>query len=126
MRYSVKQYAAAFTSALGGKSVSEQKELSRRFLLVLQRHGLWSRRMPIIKEVERQYFKERGTRKVAVAAAAPLTAETRQEIERIIGKNIFWQETVEPELLAGMKILIDEEVLIDATGKTRLEKLFKS
>jgi F0F1-type ATP synthase delta subunit len=124
MKYSAKQYAAALVAAVRGKSSSEQKEVMRRFFLLILRHGLWSRRALIIKEVKRQYLKELGMREVLVSAPEPLNSGTRKEIKRVIGKNIFWQEAVEPELLAGLKILIDEEVLIDASGKTQLDKLF--
>lgn len=124
MKYSVKQYAAALVAALREKSDSEQRETARRFFVLLHRHGLWSRRLLILKEVERQFLKEHDARKVAVAAALPLSSKTRREIERTVGKNIFWQETVEPELLAGIKILVDDEILIDASAKRYVKRLF--
>lgn len=124
MRYSVKQCAAALVAALRQKPDSEQKKTVRRFLFLLRKHGLWQRRMFILKEAERQYLRERNASKVVIASAAPVAPKTRQEIKRIVGRNAFWQETIEPGLLAGLKILINDEMLIDATGKRQVERMF--
>lgn len=124
MRHSVKQYASALVAAVKGKSDSEQREAIRRFITLLRKRGLWSRRMLMLKEAERQYLKEAGAVKVSLASAAPLAPETRREIERVLGKNILWQERTDPGILAGIKILVNEELLIDATAKRQIERMF--
>lgn len=124
MPYSSRQYASALVAALKGKSDSEQKEAIRRFIALLRKRGLWSRRMLMLKETERQYLKEAGAAKVSLASAAPLAPETRRGIERVLGKNILWQERIDPGLLAGIKILVNEELLIDATAKRQIERMF--
>ena len=41
------------------------------------------------------------------------------------GKEVLFAEKVDSSLLAGMVLLINDSILIDRSGKARLEKLFK-
>mgnify|MGYP003394656396 FL=1 len=63
-------------------------------------------------------------RKVRIESAAPVSAQLKKEISEILGKKIVLEEKTRPDLLAGIKILVDDELLIDATGKRQLERIF--
>lgn len=123
MKLSTKQYASALHRAISGKSEIERKHIIRNFLFILQKNRDWQRLGLILKEVERLYLRESGLRKVEVETASPVK-NLRNELEMILGKNIFMKEKINPEILAGIKILIDDEFLIDASAKGRVDKMF--
>lgn len=124
MKYTSKQYAATLISALTGKSEEGKKEILKKFLVVLQRNGDLGKRNQILEEVRREYFKQNDLSKVEVEVAGEVKEELKQEIEEALGKAISFYSKTNPNILGGIKILIDDETLIDASVKTQLDKLF--
>ncbi len=124
MRHTIPQYAVAFLGALQGKSGSERREAIRRFLFVLRKNKDWQKTNRIVKEVEKQELRAQGLRKVELESTDPVSQEIKKELTKIFGKKLFFKETMRPELLAGVKILVDGEILIDASGKRRLDLMF--
>lgn len=124
MRYAIRQYAEALLGALEDKSGRVQSEVIRRFLSVIRKNKDWSKLGRILHEVEKQSLRKRGMRKVEVESAAPLSRELIKEIEKFLGKKLVLEEKVRPELLSGIKILVDNELLIDASAKRGLDSLF--
>lgn len=123
MKYTPQQYAVALYAVLKGKSQTGRKEALKRFLLLLQKQRITFKLPQILREVEKQYLKEKGMQKVEVEVAAS-KKNLKQEIEKILGSKILFEEKENPELLAGIKILINDEVLVDASAKRGLELLF--
>lgn len=124
MRYAIRQYAEALLGALENKSGRGRSETIRRFLFVMRKNKDWSKLGRILREVERQSLRRQGMQKIEVESAAPLSNELRKEIEKILGKKLVLEERIRPEFLAGVKILIDDEILIDASAKRGLDLLF--
>lgn len=124
MRYTTKHYAAALLAALKGKPPAKKKEVIRRFLFLLRKRGVWPRRQAILRAVERRRLSEVGLQKVSVEAPAAISPALRREIGKRVGGKVLWEESVRPELLAGVKILVNEELLVDASAKSRLERMF--
>lgn len=124
MRYTSKQYAAALLGALEGAPAGRRTDVMRRFFAVLRRHKSMGRLDAIVREVEKISLQKRGVRKVVVESAAPLSEKTKKEIQERVGKKLQFFEKVEPELLAGIRILIDNDTLIDASGKRQVERMF--
>lgn len=123
MKFSTQQYATALYGALAEKSEPERKAVFRNFLSILQKNRDWSRLGLILKEVERLYLKEAGLKKVEVETAS--SSKTMQrELKEILGKNILIKERVNPEILAGLKILINDEILVDASAKAQINRMF--
>lgn len=125
MRYSIQHYAAALLEALEKKSEREKKEIIKRFFTVLQKHSAFPRLPYILKEIERGSLKRLRLRKVFIESAGEISSEIKHEIKKSFDDKVFLQEKINPKLLAGIRILIDDEVLIDASGKRRLQRLFK-
>ncbi len=124
MRHSSKQYALALLSVLKERSEADHAKIMRSFLGILARNGDRSKLHAIIRDMEKYYLKEAGLKKVVLETPHPVTAETKKEVEHILGKNIVVFEKLNPELLAGIKILIDDILLIDASAQTRIQKIF--
>lgn len=124
MKYTARQYGEALFVSLKEKSGAERKAILKKFLSILRRNRDMHSLGLILKEAEERLLKEENIRKVDVESAAPLSENIRKEIENIMRKNILLKERVNPDLLAGIKMLMDGEILIDATAKRRLDKLF--
>jgi len=124
MRYSTRQYVKAFWEALSGKREEEQILLMRNFLKILAKNRDLSRLGLILKEIQRHYFREAGLKKIEVESAAPIPPAIKKELVQIFGEKIYIKESIKPGLLAGIKIIIDDTLLIDASGRKMIEQLF--
>ena len=78
----------------------------------------------ILAAYEKLSLRARGERKVRIESAGPVPEQVKKSIREIIGSKIQFEEAVNPALLAGVKILVDDELLIDASARRQLEKLF--
>lgn len=126
MKYISSQYARSLLSALKNKSENEQKKIIHNFLCILRKNRDWHERGRIFRETEKQFLKESGIKKVSIETSSTISKEMKKEIENIFGKKIFLRERVKSDLCAGIRIEINDEILIDATAKSRLKKLFSS
>ena len=124
MRYRVIQYAEALHAALREKPMSQQQEIMRRFAALLTRHRMSGKSDLIVAAYEKIVLQENGVRKVRIESASPVSGQLKKEIGDILGKKVQIEETVNPRLLAGVKILVDDELLIDASAQRQVEKIF--
>ncbi|MBI4224710.1 MAG: F0F1 ATP synthase subunit delta [Candidatus Sungbacteria bacterium] len=125
MKYRPAQYAQALHSALKDAPISKQKEIIRRFAALLGRHRMSGKSDLVIAAYEKIVLRETGMRKVRIESAAPASEQLKKEIQAVLGKKIFIEAKTNPELLAGIKILVDDELLIDASAKRQLERIFQ-
>lgn len=125
MNYTPKQYAAALMGALKGKTAVQQKDIAARLFHHLSRARTLKRLGGIVRQAERMEREKDGVVAADIQSASPLRTSVRQSIERVLGKKAVITEAVDPRLLAGIRILIDEETLIDATARRRLATLFQ-
>lgn len=124
MRYTPKQYALALQAALQEKTVKERKNILRNFLRLIVKNKDLPRLNLITNEVERGERKTKGILKVEISSPHPPDEGFKTELKKILGKKIFFAEKIDPNLFAGLKILIEDETLIDATAKNQLAKIF--
>ena len=124
MRYSARTYAEALVAALNGKSPAEQKKTARRFALLLQKNRDWPRRTAIIRAAEKEYRRVSGRTHIRVESPESLSGDAKKEIKNMFGRGAFLETAAVPEHLAGIRILIDNEILIDATARRRMDRLF--
>lgn len=125
MTYFPKQYALALRSALEEKTPKEKKDILRNFLRVVVKNRDLPKLNLIVNEIEREERKTKGILKVEISAPNPASGWLKTEIKKNLGNKIFFEEKIEPGLLGGVKIMIEDETLIDATAKNQLSKIFK-
>lgn len=125
MKYRITQYAQALHAALKNAPASRQKEIMRRFIILLGRHRMSGKSDLVVSAYEKIVLRESGMRKVKIESAAPVSGRLKKEIGGILGKKILIEERTSPELFAGIKILVDNELLIDASAKRQLERIFQ-
>ena len=124
MKYRPEQYAQALLAACHEKSDVEQKKIVKRFVQLLARHQATSKTHAICAAYEKLELRNKGMRSVRLETASLASEKLKNEIHRVLGKNIHIKEVVNPDLLGGLKILIDDEILIDASARRQMEELF--
>lgn len=124
MRPSPPQYARALLAAWQKTPTEARSKLVRRFLFLVSAKGDRKRLPRILREIERRYFASAGLRNVRIETASPLSRETRSNVRAAIGAKNVIREVVHPELLAGIRIMIDDNLLIDASAATQIHRLF--
>lgn len=125
MKYTICTYVKALLDCIENKSEQERKENIRRFLSFLQKNKDLSKLPAIVREFEKKYLNKIGFKKVYLESASPVSEETINKIQNILGKDIFFIKKINYDLLAGIKILINDEFLIDSTAKRHLNNFFK-
>ncbi|MBI4137776.1 MAG: F0F1 ATP synthase subunit delta [Candidatus Sungbacteria bacterium] len=124
MRYSIAQYAESIRRALRQSRGKGRRLIVARFLRILQKQGNSRNLRLILKAAERQEAGERGTRLIRIEYAGGFKQAFRNRLEQHI-ENARIRYVPRPELLGGVRIFIDGETLIDASARTRLERLFR-
>jgi F0F1-type ATP synthase delta subunit len=124
MKYSPQQYAEALHDSLEGEIGTKRVKILQRFdeLLAKNRDGHLKNR--ILAQFEKIHLEKQGLRKVDVESAKPVSLETKEQLKKIIGDKILLTEKVNPDLVAGITILVDDSLYIDASARTRIQQLF--
>ncbi len=126
MKHTTGQYATALGTAFTSAPAAERPALIRRFMALLRKNRDTRRLGAIMRKVEKQSLADQGLHKVAVTSASPLTPELKKDIAATLAQKPLWQEIVDPAMLGGIRILIDDELLIDATARRRLDQMFRA
>lgn len=126
MKYRPAQYAESLYGALEKASEAEQKRIVKRFVEILVRHQATGKVQAICEAYEKFALRKRSMRSVRLETAHPASEKLKKEIHEILGKNIEIEEVVNPDLLGGLKIMVDDEILIDASAQRQMEDLFIS
>ena len=126
MRYTNAQYAEALFEALEGLKGEKRTLAIKRFFEMLQRNHATSRMGRIIEQFEKHSLKAHNMVKVEVQSASPLTDEIREQIRKGLKKDVVLDEVVDPELLAGIKMVVNNEILIDASAKRHIESMLRN
>jgi len=122
-RFTPKQYALALYESLSEAKPSEQDMVLKSFAQILVKHydrALLPKISMQLKKLERA---RAGTHEVVVTSARPIERSVLQEIGEKVGKNSRIKEVIDPWVLGGMKVLINDELVIDGTLKTRIARM---
>ena len=125
MRYRPSQYAEALHEALEGKKPAERASTVRQFVRVLSRHRVIGKSDSILAAYEKLNLRRHGMRKVKIESPGRVSDQLKKNIHEILDAKIHWQEVENPELLAGVRILVDDELLIDASAKRQVDRMLK-
>lgn len=123
MKYTVKQYAETLYSALKDCSTKEQKEIIARFLLTVRKNGDSPRLELIVRAFEKIYLKDNGLSMVDIEMAGAVPESMKKEIKSILGEGVVLFEKETPELLGGVRIMVNGELLIDASVKRQIDRM---
>jgi len=85
-----------------------------KFLALVRKNRAWSQLPRIISAYETRVFKRQGIVRVTVRTPKPLTVSEEKKIAEQLGrdlKSIIWNTEVDPTLVGGLQLQIDDRVV---------------
>ena len=117
MSNKVRAYAQALREALEKADTKETKQRIGRFVTLLKKQGDLKIAGEILLELQSQ--EKEG---VVLVSARPLSKQAKEHIEEFLKERV--KEKVDPAVVGGVALFINNELLIDGTVKKKLEKIF--
>jgi F0F1-type ATP synthase delta subunit len=124
MKYSVKNYAEALAAAIHGAEPSRKDIIARNFLNMLRRSGDEAHAEKIIDAAERLLRKKDGGREIVFESARSLKRSAENPLLKIAKEKDVVVERINSALVAGVRIVIDNEKEFDGSLKGKLDKIF--
>jgi F0F1-type ATP synthase delta subunit len=125
MNYSSKNYADAFCLAvLSAKSDSDKEKCIKNFLELLKKNRDQRKINEIFSLAEKIISQKTGARKVVVESARPLSAENKKAMEGIIKPGDYVEKRINKDLVAGVKVTINDEMQLDASFSKKIKNIF--
>ena len=125
MQYTVDQYAHALYETLARAQEKKHKAIIRRFAKMLGRHRATPYLNRILRAFEKRYLQERGLVKVDIQSVSPLSSDVKRKITSALGAKTYVYESQNSGLGAGLTILINNELLIDASAKRQIDMMLR-
>lgn len=116
-------YAQALAAAAA--EAGDHAVIAKNFLALVRRNGD-ERYLPrIVKESERLMREHRGIREITVVSARELKAPPRALLKNFAKPEDEVHGEIQPELIAGIKIMVDGQLQFDGSMKGKIDRMFK-
>ena len=128
MRYSPKQYAVALFESLSSfaKASEDKREaLLKRFAEIVVANHDKSQLPKILRHFKLLERRLDGKHGVELITATEPSQGLIKEIVSKLGEHTDIQTKVDSSVLGGVKLIIDDETVIDGTFKSRVEQLVR-
>ena len=125
----LKIYAKALAEVIleaGRHPMSIQKDRHRvsiNFVKMLEKQGLQAKAKEILGLTQDILLKNKGNKKIIFETARQLTTENKNLLKHFIKKGDVVQEKVNPELLAGIKVIVDGKKQFDNSMLNKINNL---
>ena len=123
MKYKAKNYAEALSDLMLEKKV-EDKKIVDSFLEFLEKNRDIGKAKEIIALAEALFIKKTGRRKVVVETARRIKPKQKELLDSIMQKGDIVDEKINKDLIAGIKITINNDQL-DLSMQKKLQNIFK-
>ena len=124
MKYPAHIYAKALAEVIVGANGKNDDEIAKRFVAFVRKNGDEVHLRKIVEEAARFVRGKSGVRKVTMETARPLGAAQKKQLAGFMKAGDILEEKVNPELVAGVKIIVNDELQFDGSLKGKLDKLF--
>jgi F0F1-type ATP synthase delta subunit len=132
MKYSVHDYAKALDEAIADSAaepVAKKEAVVKNFLALIRRNNDESRLKKILDEAARlARGRSRGQvgamRQVTIQSARALSKAQEKMLQSFLHDEDVVEYEIDPELVAGVKIIVNDEMQFDGTMKAKLDTLF--
>ncbi|MFA6190288.1 MAG: F0F1 ATP synthase subunit delta [Candidatus Staskawiczbacteria bacterium] len=121
-----KLYAKALAEILskkGGVSATEEKKIVNNFVKFLEKNGQIGRSKEILELAENLLLAKQGKRKITFETARAITTSQKKVLEKVINKGDIVKEKINPQLIAGIKIIINNSQQFDASMQSKLNNI---
>jgi F0F1-type ATP synthase delta subunit len=124
MKYKPKIYAQILAEILSDKKNSaEEKRIVDNFLALLEHNQDINKADEILQLTEALLLKKMGNKKVVLETARKIDA--KEVLKHIAERGDIIEEKINPALVAGVKIVIDQSKQLDLSLVGKLERMFK-
>ena len=120
--HKVKLYAKALSEVLLDKK-SARSDLTQNFLRLLAKEGLQKKANEILGLAEDFILAKQGGRKIVFEVARKLGAGHRALLKEFVKEKDIVKEKINHELIAGVKIIINNEKQFDNSLKNKLQNI---
>ncbi len=128
MRYPAHIYAKALVAAIASTSAKGERAedaVAENFVALVRRSGDEAHFRKILEEAARMARGKEGIQKIVLESARPLTPKQKKNLARFAGPRDVVQERIDPSLVAGVRIFVDDERELDHSLKGKLDAIFK-
>ncbi|MBI4086581.1 F0F1 ATP synthase subunit delta [Candidatus Kaiserbacteria bacterium] len=125
MKYKAAQYAEALVGSIVDAEPEVARTRIRAFAALLRRHRMLGKAESIMRVVERRLASRAGAVRVTLETPESAAPALQKQVSDVFDGKAWIEEKVRPELLAGVRILVDDETLVDASAKRRLAQMFR-
>jgi len=124
VKYKVKDYAKALTEVLSDNKLSDKK-VAEGLIKLLERQNDLNKSKEIIDLTEFLLAKQSKKKSVVFETARKLSENQKKMLLKSTEKGDIVKEKINPELIAGVKIIVDNEKQLDQTLLKKINSLFK-
>ena len=127
MKYSPQLYAKAFAEAAeGARTAKKQAMFAKRFVEIVIKNGDGHQLKKIAAYAEKLMREKTGKRKIVVENARSLKQPPAKLFKDFLFRSDIVESKINPQLIAGIKITINDERQFDGSLKRKLDKLFRN
>lgn len=129
MKYAPHVYAKALVEVLSappGPGRQHDDAIAKNFLALVRKNGDESHVRKILEEASRFARGKSGVRKVMIESARPLAPSQKKLMERFTKPGDVVEERINPDLIAGIKVILNDEMQFDGSLKNKLNGILGS
>ena len=124
MTYTPEIYARAVRETVASAPANDRDAILKRFVHAAARRGD-ARKLPaVVKELERSEVHAKGGRMITIEFARPLGGGT-SKFENLLKPADHLEVRANSDLVAGVRVTIDDERELDFSLARRLNKMFR-
>ena len=123
MKYSISDYAKALDRALANPK-SDKSAIVKNFLGLMRHNGDEGRAKKILNAAARFSRGRNAMREVMVESARPLVQSQQALVKKFLKPSDVVAYTIDPDLVAGVKMVVNDEMQFDGSLKAKLDTLF--
>jgi F0F1-type ATP synthase delta subunit len=124
VKHSPQIYAKAFSEIASESSADKRANvLVKNFLKLVEKNNDQRQLKKIFQEAEKLVREKTGKRKIVLETARPVK-KLDNAVKKFIKKGDILEEKINPDLIAGLKIILNDEKQFDGSMQKKIKQLF--
>lgn len=124
MKHSPQIYAKAFSGIASEPSADKRANvLVKNFLKLVEKNNDQRQLKKIFQEAEKLVREKTGKRKIILETARPVK-KLDGAVKKFIKKGDILEEKINPDLIAGLRIILNDERQFDGSMAKKIKQLF--
>jgi len=124
MKHSIDNYANSLFSLIQ-KNPQKFDEYFKNFLLLIKKNKDSLMLKKIILKVQDLLLKMTGNKRIVIESARVLTDQQLSKIKQQFSSQDLIETKINPDIIAGLKITIDNEKILNVSLDHKLKQIFK-